>query len=231
MGDQNLIPYDDAARKALDAGTNLPPLKGTYFYGGAGFNGGYLPDMLAALREAGISNVRAGNSKESIGQSQFGSSGSGYPAMVTDAAAVTSLNQSGYYLIIMNGEYSTEGPQFNLIGYSYGTIIAAVKALSYANVYQGTIDHVVLVGAPIEASLLNELRSNRRIKKVIVVDLTAQGDPIYAGMTDWEIVTNAPELFGQMMSNSGHFWYAPATADGAKRRRELAKYLFDQGLR
>lgn len=231
MGDPNLIPYDAATKKALDAGTNLPALKGTYFFGGAGFNGGYIQDMLAALREAGISNVFAGNTKESIGQSSFGTGAAGYPAMLTDAIAVTSVNQAGYYLIIMNNEFSTQGPQFNLIGYSYGTIIAAVKAKSYANVYKGIVDNVVLIGAPIEASLLSELKSNPRIKNVIIVDLKSHGDPIFAGMTDWEIITSAPELAGQMVNSNGHFWYAPLTPEGAKRRRELARYLYSQGLR
>ncbi|MGV1823908.1 hypothetical protein [Agrobacterium vitis] len=231
MADTNLIPYDAATKKALDAGTNMQPLKGTYFFGGAGFNGGYIQDVLAALREAGISNVFAGNTKESIGQSTYGSEGSGFPATLMDAASVTSINQAGYYLTIMNNEFSNQGPQFNLIGYSYGTIIAAVKANSYTNVYKGTVDHLVLIGAPIEASLLKEVKANPQIKKVIVVDLKSEGDPIYAGMTDWEIITAAPELAGQMMNSNGHFWYAPLTPDGAKRRRQLAKYLYESGLR
>jgi pimeloyl-ACP methyl ester carboxylesterase len=231
MGEQALTPFDESTRRALSAGTKLPPLKGTYFFGGAGFNGGYIADMLQALRDAGISNVHAGNNKESIGRSTMGENLAGYPAMALDAVSVPNINQAGYYLVTVNGEFSTEGEQFNLVGYSYGSIIAAVKAKSYANVYDGVVDHVVLIGAPIEKSLLDELKGNKNIKRVIVVDLKQHNDPIYAGMTDWEIITSVPELVGQMHNNNGHFWYAPMTADGAKRRRELARYLYEEGLR
>jgi pimeloyl-ACP methyl ester carboxylesterase len=232
MDGSNPNSYERLMRRAAESATTRPPLKGTYFFGGAGFNGGYIQDMLSALREAGISNVFSGSNKESIGRSTFGDMVGGYLAMGGDATAVPFINQpSGYYRVVMSDEFGTEGSQFNLIGYSYGSIVAAVKALSYANVFRGTVDHVVLIGAPIEESLLQQLRSNSGIKKVIVVDLKQHGDPIYAGITDFELVKSAPELVGQMTESSGHFWYAPATPDGAKRRRELAKYLYDQGLR
>lgn len=207
----------------------LPPLKGTYFFGGAGFNGDYIPDMVAALKEAGISNARAGHTKESVGREITSNADR---ASLIDAAAVLSLNSDiGAYLTITANEFNLGGPQFNLIGYSYGTLVAAHKAISYSDLYVGTVDHLVLVGAPMQDSLLARARKAKNIRRIIIVDLKDKGDPIYAGMSNWEIIRSTPTLSGQQGNNTGHFWYAPMTEQGSLRRRQLAKYLFDEGLR
>jgi hypothetical protein len=207
----------------------LPPLKGTYFFGGAGFNGEYINDMLSALREAGIANVRAGHTKESVGRQIFSN-----PNMASnvDALAVPMLNSdSGVYLTITADEFNLGGPQFNLIGYSYGTLVAAHKAISYSDLYGGTIDHLVLIGAPIQKSLLDRARNAKNLKRIIVVNLSDKGDPIHAGMSNWDLITSSPQITGQMGDGKGHFWYAPMDEAGHARRRELAKYLYGQGLR
>lgn len=46
-----------------------------------------------------------------------------------------------------------------------------------------------------------------------------------------ELLLNTPKLSQQMKSGTGHFYYAPSTEAGMRRRRELAKDLYDAGLR
>lgn len=122
--------------------------------------------------------------------------------------------------------------QFNIVGYSWGAVIAARTALYYAR-NSTEIDHLVLIGAPINASLLMAVRSNPYIKNVSIVNLSQYGDPIYAGMSDVELIKAVPILASQMRSSKGegHFYYAVEGADGKSRRRILAKSLFQLGLR
>ncbi|GGY61342.1 hypothetical protein [Marinobacter zhanjiangensis] len=122
--------------------------------------------------------------------------------------------------------------QFNFIGYSWGAVIAARTALYYANL-QVEVDHLVLVGAPINLSLLRAVRTHAHIRNVIVIDLKQHGDPIYAGMSDAELITSVPILASQMRSGSGegHFYYAVENGDGQTRRHLLARSLFQKGLR
>lgn len=59
--------------------------------------------------------------------------------------------------------------QFNLIGYSYGSIVAAQLAAKYA--IKGTvIDNLVLIGSPISLEFLQRLKNIAQIKKLIVID-------------------------------------------------------------
>jgi hypothetical protein len=120
--------------------------------------------------------------------------------------------------------------QFNLIGYSWGSVIAARTALYYAE-RDIKIDHLVLIGAPINLSLYEVVVKNRNIKNTIVINLDDYGDPIYAGMTDGEIIKSVYILLAQMIKDDGHFYYAPMTEEGQIRRRELAKKLYNAGLR
>ncbi len=122
--------------------------------------------------------------------------------------------------------------QFNFIGYSWGAVIAARTALKYA---RGNIavDNLVLIGAPINTSLLTAVRSSPNIKNIIVKNLTQYGDPIYAGMSDIELINAVPKLASQMRGGKGegHFYYAIEGAEGNARRQMLAKSLACNGLR
>jgi len=121
--------------------------------------------------------------------------------------------------------------QFNFVGYSWGAVIAARTALYYAR-GNTKIDNLVLIGAPINASLLLAVRSNPNIKNVIVKNLTQYGDPIYAGMSDIELINAVPKLASQMRSGKGegHFYYAIEGAEGKARRHMLAHSLANGGL-
>jgi len=122
--------------------------------------------------------------------------------------------------------------QFNFIGYSWGAVIAARTALYYAK-RQSTIDNLVLVGAPINASLLMAVKINPNIKNVIVLNLNQYGDPIYAGMSDVELIESVPTLASQMRNGKGdgHFYYAIEGGVGRVRRQILANSLSMQGLK
>jgi hypothetical protein len=80
---------------------------------------------------------------------------------------------------------------------------------------------------------LNKLKINKNIKKVVVVNLTDHGDPIYAGITQLDLINAVPLIQHQQDRNKGegHFYYAHATAESPARWASLAKKMFDEGLR
>jgi hypothetical protein len=120
--------------------------------------------------------------------------------------------------------------QFNIIGYSWGAVIAARTAVFHAR--KGIIvDHLILIGAPINASLKNAISNHPNIRKTHIIDLVNQGDPIYAGMSDKEIVDSALKLGNQMPTAEGHFYYSGDNPTGRERRRHLAKSFYAEGLR
>lgn len=198
-------------------------LKGTTFFGGAGLDGDYIDDMVGALEEAGLSNVRAAD-RETWSQGHF----------ATDAGAVPRLNNRDKKPSDFS-KFGEEGDQFNLVGYSYGGLQAAQAAADYADA-GGTVDNLVLIGAPVEKGFLEKLENHPNIKSVRVVDLTEQGDPIKAGMSDGEVIKSAPELAGQMLfpdgdASEGHFYYSDGGPTGQQRRRDLARKLAGFGLK
>jgi len=119
---------------------------------------------------------------------------------------------------------------FNLFGYSWGGVVAARSALYHANLGI-KITYLVLLGAPINHSLLQAVQKHPNINNVIVKDLEEYGDPVYAGMTDGEIISSAPTLGLQMKDQSGHFYYSGDNKAGRARRRELIRELYQKGLR
>ncbi|MGC8050047.1 alpha/beta fold hydrolase, partial [Salmonella enterica] len=58
--------------------------------------------------------------------------------------------------------------QFNLIGYSYGSLMAAHTAHIYA-CNGHIIDHLVLIASPIDGDFLEKLQQNKNIKKVLII--------------------------------------------------------------
>lgn len=122
--------------------------------------------------------------------------------------------------------------QFNIIGYSWGAVIAARSAIFHAR--QGvTVNHLALIGAPINASLKAAVSNHPKILNTHILDLANHGDPIYAGMTDKEIVDAVPVLKKQMFDGGkdGHFYYSAADTEARSRRRKLVQSLYELGLR
>ncbi len=198
---------------------NVPRnLKGTTFFGGAGMEGKYISDMVKSLEEAGFDKVRSADPKK-------WSNGMYFDAAGTLFERTQDTEKSDF------SEFSKDGEQFNLIGYSHGALQAAQAAADYAD-SGGKVDNLVLIGAPISQAFLVLLKSHPNIGNVIVKDLTDQGDPIHAGMSTGEQILAVPSLSVDIAgTGKGHFYYSGADDEGIKRRRDLAKWLKNNGLK
>lgn len=95
------------------------------------------------------------------------------------------------------------------------------------------IDHLSLVGSPIDGDFQADLRRHPNIRKVIVMDLQDRGDPIYAGMTQVDLIAAAPTLGKQMLAGKGewHFYYAHLVRDSPSRWATLAQAIAREGAR
>lgn len=199
---------------------DMPPptnLKGTTFFGGAGMNGEYIPDMQKAFQEVGMKNVRAANPDVWSNGIFRDATGSFFERNRDDDPSDFS-------------HFKTEGEQFNLVGYSHGAQQAAQAAADYAD-GGGTVDNLVLIGAPVSQEFLDELKSHPNIKNVIVKDLTEYGDDIHAGMSAGEQLLAAPFMGLDINDKRGHFYYSKENEEGLARRRHLAQWLKQQGLK
>lgn len=198
--------------------------RGSVYWGGAGLNGPYINDQVKAFQDAGIQHIWVG--KRSNGDI-FDALRSG-----TDLRYEGS-SEDGDWLIA--GMEKVQSEQFNLIGYSYGSLMAAQTANVYAN-HGHIIDHLVLIASPVSSGFLDDLRANKNIKKVIVIDLKQYNDEIYAGMPQWRLSLALFTLKKQDEESGstrgiGHFYYRPNSEEGRQRRRQLAAYLKQQGLK
>ncbi|MDM0075082.1 hypothetical protein QTH90_11860 [Variovorax sp. J2P1-59] len=218
-----LTPLED--RAPLKAYVARP--RGTVYRGGAGLDGSYISLTATAFQRAGISAFNLGQTNTAT-KTLLGDAG-----MFIDAlrAGLTIRYEDDEEWVIASG-MTSEAAQFNLIGYSYGSLLAAQTAYFYAR-RKHIVDHLVLIGSPIDASFLSNLRANRCIRKVIAIDLKEYGDPIYAGISQVDLIAAAPILGKQMMGNGGegHFYYAHATRDLTERLNRLAARIVAEGLR
>lgn len=204
--------------------------RGALYWGGAGLDGAYVQPQLAAFRKAGMAYCFAGLTN---------SAAADIPEALKPAGTILDAIRSGLSIRYRDdGEWTItsgmapEAPQFNLIGYSYGSLLAAQTAWSYARAGH-VIDHLVLVGSPIDKDFLTDLQQHKSIRKVVIIDLTRFGDPIYAGMPWADLVACAPQLARQMVAGrgEGHFYYAHVVADSEQRWAALAQRLASEGLR
>jgi hypothetical protein len=199
---------------------------GTVFWPGAGLDGPYVEGMLQALRDVGVANVSAG--QVDTARRNFSHAG-----MFIDAlrAGTTLRQEDPGDWVLAPPPQATSGP-FNLIGYSYGSLIAAQTAAYHARL-GFRVDHLVLIGSPIAPEFLARLRAQPGIGRVVVVDLIEHDDPLYAGIAQAELNQATPKLVRQMLAQrgEGHFHYAHTGAEAEARWRALARRLFDAGLR
>ena len=194
-------------------------IKGTYFLGGAGLNGLYIPKMIKAFHNAGIkSAIYLDREKWSAGQNMDASIG------------VFFGREYDPLFPMLLRVYPNTYKQFNLIGYSYGSLIAAQLAVKYAR-HGSIVNHLVLIGSPISKSFLKIVQGMKTIKKVIIINLDEHGDPIFAGMDASDLALSVITLREQMKTSNGHFYYAEKGSIGDKRRKDLAEELFKMGLR
>ncbi|WP_335969983.1 hypothetical protein [Acinetobacter bereziniae] len=224
-GSSTLVLKSDSATKTVIP-VNKP--RGTVFWGGAGLDGPYLKPMVQAFIDAGIHYIWSGlsNTATKIMPGTIGT--------LIDATRTGMMikNDDGTDNWRVYPPASTQAAkQFNLIGYSYGSMLAAQTAKSYANLGY-VVDHLVLIGSPIDADFLAMLRKHKNIKKLTIIDLTQYGDPIYAGMSFSELVENSIKLAIQMNRDKaeGHFYYGHVIPDSPRRWAELAKRIKNEGL-
>jgi RHS repeat-associated protein len=213
----------------------------TVYLGGAGMEGTYITDQIQALNEEGMENIYSGRATE---------------GMILDAVSVLKFRNRWQYdkgieefpfgvpyfreidwslsrLGLSNDLLFTDNEQFNLIGYSFGSLYAAQIAIFYAD-KDISIDNLVLIGSPISKEFLIQLRNHKNIGNVIVKDLGCAGDPLYAGISLGELAGSSHILVMQMLAGQGigHFYYSPDSDIGKLRRRNLALELIHQwGLR
>ena len=119
-----------------------------------------------------------------------------------------------------------EGEQFNLAGYSYGSVLQAQVALKLANDGQ-FIDNLILIGSPIadDSDLFKQLSENENIGNVLRVDI--EGD----------LLSNPQDvkdfIFGafQNSSDSGpHFDLARPGEETNRLQQVVAEWLKQQGV-
>jgi pimeloyl-ACP methyl ester carboxylesterase len=203
--------------------------KGTLYWGGAGLNGNYVESTLIAFRNAGIRNVYVGQSNTATRY---------FPDRITDVGMFIDALRAGLSVRYEdNDEWTissgmTTGEQFNLIGYSYGSLLAAQTANFYANTGV-VVDNLVLVASPIDGDFLAKLKSSPNIKKVTVLNI--KGDDIYAGMTQAELLNPKllQKLGSDMLANKGqgHFYFGHPVSDLPARLKALANHLVSLGIK
>jgi RHS repeat-associated protein len=120
-----------------------------------------------------------------------------------------------------------EGEQFNLAGYSYGSVLQAQAAIKLAN--DGVVvDNLVLIGSPIsdKSDLWKELNSNKNIKNVIRYDI--KGDLLSNPQDVYDFIKGG----GQNSSDSGpHFDAARPGQQANSLMQTIVQWLQQQGVK
>lgn len=220
-----------SVKAAMSLKSNTTPVtievnrpRGTIYWGGAGLDGPYIADQLAALQEAGIQHVYRGVRTYSMPVDALRS---GFSIRYRDNPVAEDWHIDGM---------DNPSPQFNLIGYSYGSLVAAQTAYYYAALGH-IVDHLVLVGSPIDKRFLEDLGKQVNIRRIVIRDLAEYGDPIYAGIGKLRLYASSLQLGAQMLKTLdtgdgwGHFYFASPSSNGALRRRELARLMVRHGLK
>ena len=203
--------------------------KGTLYWGGAGLDGVYIQPTLEALRNAGIKNVSVGltNTATKILPERLIRAGTLIDAV---RAGLTIRYEDNSEWTISSG--MSGGEQFNLIGYSYGSLLAAQTANFYAK--NGIIvNNLVLIASPIDGNFLQSLRCIKNIKKVTILNI--KGDDIYAGISQIDLMKPLViKKLGEDMgaySGQGHFYFAHPVPDLPIRLKHLAEQIASTGVR
>jgi len=200
----------------------------TKFHGGAvdSIEGNKM--WLNSLTEAGIQNPIA------IGDDILFTSGSTHGMdnnQLLRLGNVIYLNQDDRFLRARGKQrYRTpnklvHGEQNNIVGYSFGSLVAAHEALGRADNGE-YVDNVVLVGSPINKSLVEALNAHDNIGQVLVHNLS--GDPLQAPLNDWKIMRGVKKIAGQQADHTGH--HSLTGPERESNRQEFIQYMKDNGV-
>ena len=198
-------------------------LSGTYFFGGSGMDGPYIQHMITALKDAGVK-------KSYAARKEVWSQGS----VVADGLSVMRLYKRDQTATNFSHFRSGSG-QFNLVGYSYGSIQVAQIAADYADA-GGKVDYLVLIASPIHAEFLDDLIDHPNIKHIHQITLSPYGDDMgpTQGMTD--LVLSGLKIIPDFIAGgfrpfNGHFALIRDDKIGQERLYQIAAKLYEVGLR
>jgi RHS repeat-associated protein len=216
----------------------------TYFVNGAGNDPskwGYSQKIVTALQNAGISDVKhvpitQGQILDQIYSVTANTSDSRYITTRTrfyDDVIIKQRLESNTATLVdaVNKDIAAgnigSGEQINLVGYSFGSVVTANAALELAS--KGTtVNNLVLIGSMVSTNsdLYKALSSNSNIKNIIRIDIPNDRFSNPKGIKDFiKGVIDALEKGDKLP----HFIYALPQND--KEREELAKQLYDAGVR
>lgn len=122
-----------------------------------------------------------------------------------------------------------EGEQFNLAGYSYGSVLQAQVALKLANSGQ-VIDNLILIGSPIgdNSDLYKELSGNKNIKNILRYDL--KGDALSNPQDVFDFLNGARQ--GIVEGNDAHHFDAARPGSAANKLIDtIVQWLKDKGVK
>ncbi|RRQ46718.1 RHS repeat-associated core domain-containing protein [Chryseobacterium sp. SC28] len=122
-----------------------------------------------------------------------------------------------------------EGEQFNLVGYSYGSVLQAQSALRLADSGQ-VIDNLVLIGSPIsdKSDLMKQLQGNKNIKNVTRYDL--KGDLISNPKDILQFLKGGKDAIVQG-DDAHHFDAARPGNQADKLMQTIVQWLQQQGVK
>lgn len=123
-----------------------------------------------------------------------------------------------------------EGEQFNMAGYSYGSVLQAQAALKLADSGQ-VIDNVVLIGSPIsdKSDLMKQLKGNKNIKNVIRYDIA--GDKLSNPKDILEFIQGGYESSGAGQGNDAHHFDAARPGQQSNQLiQTIIQWLQQQGV-
>lgn len=119
-----------------------------------------------------------------------------------------------------------EGEQFNLAGYSYGSVLQAQAALRLANDGQ-YIDNLILIGSPIsdDSKLMRQLKGNKNIGNVLRVDI--EGDLLSNPEDILEFIQGG---FQNSSDDGAHFDLARPGEEANSLMQTVIQWLQQQGV-
>lgn len=159
----------------------------TVMLGGAGYENetvGYMNVLANKFEQAGVVKpeylpISSGGQAGNIVRTLKHMSSSSGDSLIQQATGVPNLSDRVFQKVV--NASNVEGGQRNLVGYSYGSVVAAQSALKLAN--DGIkVDNVALIGSPInsDSALYESLLNHPNIGNVTRVDIP--NDPFSNGI-------------------------------------------------